>query len=579
MINRIILFAFILFPASLYCQSEKFDITNFTPPKGWQKETKQDYISYITYNQTTGGFCLIVLYGAVPGSNNAEQEFKKEWNDLVVKVYGAGQNPKTETQINPDGWKVTAGAAAVQKDNISSYLILSVFSGFDKTISVLANLNDQAYIAEIDKFLVNMKPDKNSTLTINTTPNNQVISNNNNSNSPGKFGLLSYNAPAGWKTTIFQNGVALSPVDLPAEEFLEIRIIHPLNFSGSPEQALAKSYDEVCSMLQVTQMNDVNGKNYSVKETKRSFKGWEYIRCSGGIQVNNGTPYPAEYGLDLFIIKINDRYERIAAVKSRNACGGLTRYYTSDRAKYTDAIENFLFSLKFDDWKEPVVKPGTTLSSGIVGAWHGLSMSAGLAKAGAVLGAELVTKQLILFSNGQGYFGKYFPAEGLEGFNTWIAAENNRRDWGFYSFSNGRGVLKMPYGDIPLRLDHDKLIITTNKTDHGFLRLPGVDGARFNGTYIMSEAYGTIPIISFTSDGKFVDKGAIRVLSHESTDCLNEALNQGSGEYEVKNHSMMFYYSDGRKLKIAVTGSEFNRNNLSPPVLVLSYNEDILRKQ
>jgi hypothetical protein len=42
---------------------------------------------------------------------------------------------------------------------------------------------------------------------------------------------------------------------------------------------------------------------------------------------------------------------------------------------------------------------------------------------------------------------------------------------------------------------------------------------------------------------------------------------------------MMFYYSDGRKLKIAVTGSEFNRNNLSPPVLVLSYNEDILRKQ
>ena len=561
-------------------QSEKFDITTFTPPTGWQKDTKQSYVSYITANQSTGGFCLIVLYSAIPGNNDPVQDFQKEWNDLVVNAYGAEQNPKTETETNPEGWKVTAGAAAVQKDNISSYIILSVFSGFGKTISVLANLNDQNYIPEIDKFLDNMKPDKTASLANKTPNNNQVIPTNNKNNSPGKFGQLSYSTPDGWKATSFQNGTSLSPTNLPAGEFLEVRIIQPLSFSGSLEQALAKSYDDVCSMLQVTKMNEVSGKNYTVVEPKKSFRGWEYIRCSGGIKVNNGTPYPAEYGLDLFVIRLNNRFERIATIKSRGTCNGLSRFYPTERLSYRNDIENFLFSLRFDDWKEPVVKPGTVNGSGIVGTWHGLSMSVGMAKTGAVLGAELITKQLILFSNGQGYFGKNFPLEGLDGFNTWIAAENNRRDWGYYSFSNGRGVLKLPYGDIPLRMENtNKLVITTNKTDHSFLRLPDVDGARFNGTYVMSEAYGSIPVISFTVDGKFTDKGALRVLHHEYTDCVNEALKHGSGTYEVKNHSMILNYSDGRKIKIAITGSEFNRSNTSPAILVLSFNEDILRRQ
>src|SRR6185436_15556903 len=123
--------------------------------KGWQKTSKQSFISFVTVNQTTGGFCLIALYSAVPGSGNANQDFEKEWDDLVVKPYGAEKNPKTETQTNPDGWQVTAGAVTVQKNNISSYIFLSVFTGFNKTISVLANLNDQAYIPEIDKFLDN----------------------------------------------------------------------------------------------------------------------------------------------------------------------------------------------------------------------------------------------------------------------------------------------------------------------------------------------------------------------------------------------------------------------------------------
>jgi hypothetical protein len=560
-------------------QPEKFDITTYRPPQGWQKTSRQSFVSFITANQSTGGFCLIALYSAIPGSGNTEQDFAKEWDELVVKPYGAEKNPKTETQSNPEGWKVTAGAATVQKDNISSYILLSVFTGFNKTISVLANLNDQAYIPEIDKFIENMNPDKNASIAnrVNPEMKNDISINNAQ---PGKFGQMLYTVPSGWKLTNYQNAVSISPPDLPQGEVLNIYILPASDFTGNLQQALEKSYDETCTLLQVTKMNEVSGKNYSAREAKKSFRGWEYIRCSGGIKVNNGTPYPAEYGLELFVIRINNRYERVAIVKSRNTCGGLSRYYPSDRLIYTEAIENFLFSLKFDDWKEPVVKKGIVSDNGAGGVWQGLSMSVGLAKPGAGLGAELTTKNLILFSNGQAYFGKYFPAQGLDGLDTWIKAENNRRDWGFYSFANGKGLLKMPYGDIPLRLENKKLIVTTNNTNHAFIRQSDVSFAKFSGNYVMSEWNGTIPSISFTTDGKFADKGAIRVLCHEYVDCLNPALNPGSGSYEVKNHSLIFRYSDGRIIKVAFNESGFAKNNADPSsILTVGFNNDVLQRQ
>jgi len=392
-----------------------------------------------------------------------------------------------------------------------------------------------------------------------------------------KFGQLTYTVPAGWKLAKYQNGVLITAPQLLAKEFLGIEILEPLNFSGTIQQALEAAYDKTCTELQVTKMNEVSGGNYNALEPKKSFKGWEYIRCSGGVHVNNGTPYPDEYGIDLFLVKINNRYERIVVLKSRNACGGLSRYYPSDRLEFANTIENFLFSIRFDDWQEPSVIQGTVKGTGVVGVWQGLSLSVGVPKTGASLGAELTSKQLILFTNGQAYFGKYFPIQGLDELNTWIAAENNRRDWGTYTFNNGKGVLKMPYGDILLRLDNNKLIITTNKTDHGFIKFTAADDTKFDGTYVLSEWNGKIPSIIFTADGRFTDNGALRILFHEYTECLNPAIKPGSGAYLVKNYSLLFNYDDGRKIKIAFPGTDLNKNNAQ--YIVASFNYDVLQKQ
>jgi hypothetical protein len=399
----------------------------------------------------------------------------------------------------------------------------------------------------------------------------------------GQCGSVIYTIPDEWNVTKYSDGDILIPIDLLKNEFLEIWIQQPMNFSGTMEQALQKSYDETVTQLQATRMNDVNGGSYNSVPAKESFRGWEYIRCNGGIHMGSGD-YPPEYGLDLFLIKLNDRFERVAIIKSRNNCG-LSTYYPSDRLKYYNDIESFLFSLQFTDWKEPDVKMGTVKGEGITGLWQGIGLSVGMVKPGADLGAELKGKQAIFFSNGQAYFGSRFPVEGLDELNTWIRPELNRRDWGAYTFSNGKGVLKLPYGDIPLRMENNNLVITANQTDHSFIKMNSVDGARFDGMYAFSsknflgEETGKTPVISFTADGKFTDDGAISIMYHEYNDCLNVAKDPGSGTYEVKNYSIIFNYTDGRKIKIAFPGSNYDIKNLGPATLMMSSNDDIMYRK
>ena len=562
-------------------QTETFDIATYTVPKDWKKAVNNGVVTYTNVNTTTGTFCVLAMYACSASLGDAQKDFKMEWQDLVVDPHKAAADPKTETQTTADGWKVVTAAAPIKLEGLDAYAILTVFSGFQKKFSVMTTLNDQSYVNGIDSLLENIKLNKTAKVAV-TTKNISAVT--DASASKEKFGSAIYTIPDGWDVKKYPDGDILTPVDLPKGEFLEIWVQASMNFSGTMEEALQKSYNETAVKLQATKMNEVNGGNYSKQTAKISFNGWEYIRCSGGIHLPGAGEYPPEYGLDQFIIKVNDRFEQVSIIKLRNNCS-LSRYFPSERLKYYYDIENFLFSLQFPDWKEPLIKPGIAKGDGITGVWQGIAMSVGMSKPGAELGAEYKVKQLIFFSNGQAYFGTNFPAEGLDGLNTWMRAELNRRDWGTYVFSNGKGVVKLPYENIPVRLENGKLIITPNKTDHAFIKVNAVDGARFNGTYALSskniagEETGKTPLINFTADGKFTDNGAMGILCHEYVDCLNTGKEPGAGTYEVKNHSVVFNYKDGRKIKIAFIGTDYDSKNQSPATLILSFNEDVLKKQ
>ena len=85
--------------------------------------------------------------------------------------------------------------------------------------------------------------------------------------------------------------------------------------------------------------------------------------------------------------------------------------------------------------------------------------------------------------------------------------------------------------------------------------------------------------VSFSQDGNFTDNGALKVLDHSLYQYYSLADGGGTGTYCVIDHTMIFNYSDGRVLKIAFPGIEYDHANLSPDELVLSFNEDVLKKQ
>ncbi len=157
-------------PQIVFCQTETLDIIQYTPPKGWTRSQKEGVMIFSDTNKTTKGFCILTVYASTPSAGSPQKDFANEWNELVVKPFKAEANPKTETQSD-DGWTSVAGAAQIESEGIKSYVIMTVLSGYGKTASVYAILNDQAYLPQLDAFLASIKMDKTkATASANPSP-------------------------------------------------------------------------------------------------------------------------------------------------------------------------------------------------------------------------------------------------------------------------------------------------------------------------------------------------------------------------------------------------------------------------
>ena len=150
-------------PQTGFGQSQKLGIVNFTPPKDWAKTPKDNIVAF-TDIKTTGHFCIITLYGATPGTGNAKSDFAREWKNLVAEPFQGEANPDTETSAE-DGWTITAGGSIIEFQGTKSMAFLTVYSGFDKTVSVLGVFNDPAYVGQLTAVVSSINIDKTSAVT------------------------------------------------------------------------------------------------------------------------------------------------------------------------------------------------------------------------------------------------------------------------------------------------------------------------------------------------------------------------------------------------------------------------------
>lgn len=166
---------FIVFmPPSVFCQAEKLGIVRYIPPKGMTKTLKENVVLFSELDQGTGKYCIISVYGASPGTGNAQSDFAREWNNLVVKTLDKAEaSPKTDVS-NADGWTVIAAGSSVESGAGKALAFLTVISGQGKTVSILAVFNDPVYVKQVDAFIGGIDLDKdapaNNTAAVTPAP-------------------------------------------------------------------------------------------------------------------------------------------------------------------------------------------------------------------------------------------------------------------------------------------------------------------------------------------------------------------------------------------------------------------------
>ncbi len=71
-----------------------------------------------------------------------EKDFAADGQELVVKPFDAADKKPTAEIESMGGWKTTASASPITFNGATAYVLLTTFTGFGKTTSVFATLND-----------------------------------------------------------------------------------------------------------------------------------------------------------------------------------------------------------------------------------------------------------------------------------------------------------------------------------------------------------------------------------------------------------------------------------------------------
>ncbi len=380
------------------------------------------------------------------------------------------------------------------------------------------------------------------------------------------FENVLHTTPQGWKVQAANaGGVTFVPVDPLPEEKLFLLILPGRDFSGSLAKDAESLWTETCKEFEVTG-NPWPSEKVAVR---RSFKGWDYARYATTVKKDENHLF-----LSVTFIHVGGRLERVAALS--NLVSPPYRESPTTNPRYSGTIHDYPFTLRFKNHREPELRAPKLTGDGIVGVWIGISMGV----SGRTGRAEWNGYYAAFYDNGQVFFANRLPTNAFERMNPYHQSEESPRWWGTWTYENGRGAMKMLYGEIPIEAKGPDLALTTMKTPHTYVRIPPVDGCRFDGTWTMAANPGAkIPTITFGADGTFSDDGALGVLEHNLYRLYGICAKPGAGTYEAKNYSVVFRYSDGREFCAAFLGIDHKKEETKPAGLSLGFNQDPLKRR
>ncbi len=261
---------------SLAQTPQTFDIATFQPPKGWTKQAGQDAMQFST--EENGSFALITLYRSVASPRTAKENFDMAWTTIVKEAVPVKAAPQMLPAETKDGWAITAGLAAFEKDGAKGVAILVNASGFGKMVNIVLLTNTDAYESVTNAFLDSItlkKPAVDNTPPVVVPPTSQAIQTQPARKSNFKFSTTNFDD--GWNATEQEDWVEV------AKGQIKVLIHYPKQgtiFPADPEPLTNAAWD---ILVAPRYSNLKNYKTAYINTYNRPYLGMGYAteRASG----------------------------------------------------------------------------------------------------------------------------------------------------------------------------------------------------------------------------------------------------------------------------------------------------------
>lgn len=526
-----------------------YDVFTYTEPKGYKKEIKTGYTSYTKTDGNAGTYCIISLYGQSLSSGDLAKDFDNDWATLVATPLGITTAPERDKGDEITGWKTFSGGANFEFNGGTSMALLTTAKKDDANIAILVVSNAQSFLTtDVDAFYATLKlgtPLKAAVAQNNTPANNNAGSN-------------------------------VKPTSIIGEWLYDDALISVLYYGNG----YSDTYNNNVKMTiknKLTIKADGTYEDYTFYN-KGTFKKKE-ITARGKYKTSGNTitftPNYHQY------IK-NDAVQPKDNARNLRPSTATYNFVYDVKAKawgvqFTAADADSYFPeelyLKADAYKKTLNTNQTTITTsaannnnpannllsdnGIAGVWISYgNINGGLGNTSWNWRVFFSDKKSLSNLPNAGFAnlksGEYFDKSNNAA---------NSFSLGTYYYANNKGTNTKGGASVTDKLE----LIKPNqlKIDGTvYMKCTNVNGQKLNGSFttyanpkdpdLLSQPKGNRSVISFTTDGKFIDEGVYQTLLQDYS--KDEAYNAaGKGTYELKDYSIILKFEDGRVKQEAFT--------------------------
>lgn len=204
----------IVSPIIIVAQQQTFDITTFTPPKGWKKQATETAVQLTKEDAVKGTYCIITVLKSIPGSADSKENFDAAWETVVKEMVTVSTAPEMQPSSTEDGWEAQSGYAAFENEDSKGVVVLVTSTGYQKMVNILILTNTDAYETEMTSFLESVSFKK--TKTPADKPSKTVVqpSAPNTTTKKDGFAFNTTNFDDGWTSTVQEEWVEVKKGDI-----------------------------------------------------------------------------------------------------------------------------------------------------------------------------------------------------------------------------------------------------------------------------------------------------------------------------------------------------------------------------